>query len=135
VSGTKRVGHQTTSDAPATGPIRVGNGERQAASEVLSRHYADGRLTLEEFDQRVGAVWAARTRSDLAAVQHDLPRLADPEAGHRNRLASLALVLRQRTLPAVIATVVLGSLVLLLLLRLLLWAADGFGGDAHHDVG
>ena len=68
-------------------------------------------------------------------MQHDLPRLADPEAGPGNRLASLALVLRQRTLPAVIATVVLGSLVLLLLLRLLLWAADGFGGDAHHDVG
>jgi hypothetical protein len=40
-------------------------GEREAAAEVLQRACGDGRLTLEEFSVRVGAVWAAEDDGEL----------------------------------------------------------------------
>jgi hypothetical protein len=41
------------------------DGEREEAAETLQRACGDGRLTLEEFSVRVGAVWAAETSTDL----------------------------------------------------------------------
>jgi hypothetical protein len=46
---------------------------------ALERHTGAGRLTLDEFAERVGAVAEARTLADLAAVVDDLP--ADLAAG------------------------------------------------------
>ena len=45
---------------------------------MLRRHTADGRLTLDEFSERVGLALAARTRSDLEVLTSDLPPV--PEA-------------------------------------------------------
>ena len=56
--------------------IRVSDAERQRVVDELTRHCADGRLTLEEAEERMGEAWAARTRADLAAVLRDLPRSA-----------------------------------------------------------
>ncbi len=39
--------------------------ERERAAELLQRACGDGKLTLEEFSARVGAVWAAETPDDL----------------------------------------------------------------------
>jgi len=58
---------------PATG-VRVGDAEREAAVTALGEHYAAGRLTKEEFDERSGQAWAARTGGDLAPLFQDLPR-------------------------------------------------------------
>lgn len=61
----------------ATGPdLRVGDAEREAAAGRLREHYAQGRLTLEEFNQRLDAVFAATTRSQLGALTRDLPHIA-----------------------------------------------------------
>ena len=40
--------------------------EREAAAERLAEAAGDGRLTLEEFSDRVGAVWGAETADELA---------------------------------------------------------------------
>ena len=40
----------------------------------LAGHYADGRLDHEEYDERLDAIWTARTRADLAVLFSDLPR-------------------------------------------------------------
>jgi hypothetical protein len=40
--------------------------EREAAAARLTDAAGDGRLTLEEFSERVGAVWAADTAAELA---------------------------------------------------------------------
>jgi hypothetical protein len=42
------------------------DGDRERAAELLQRACGEGRLTLEEFSVRVGAVWAAETDTDLA---------------------------------------------------------------------
>jgi len=55
--------------------LRVSDAERQVVQEFLRRHHLDGRLTVDEFDERCGRAQAAVTRADLEAVQADLPRL------------------------------------------------------------
>ena len=63
-----------------TGPdLRAGDADREAVAEVLREHYAQGRLTLEEFNQRLEAAFAATMRSQLSALTRDLP-VAAPAA-------------------------------------------------------
>jgi len=57
-----------------------GDADREAAAGRLREHYAQGRLTLEEFNQRLDAVFAATTQSQLGALTRDLPRVAAPSA-------------------------------------------------------
>jgi hypothetical protein len=58
----------------ATGSnIRVGDVEREAIAAQLREHYADGRLTLDELNERLDQAFAAKTRADLNAVTRDLP--------------------------------------------------------------
>jgi len=61
--------------AAEDGRLRVSDAERERIVEALRRHTADGRLTLEEFEQRVGEAYAATTRDDLGPVLRDLPPL------------------------------------------------------------
>ena len=53
--------------------MRVGDAEREAAAAELREHYANGRLTLEELNERVDKAFAAKTRGDLNALMTDLP--------------------------------------------------------------
>ena len=53
--------------------IRIGDAEREKAATSLREHYAHGRLTLDEFQQRLDAVFAAKTAPDLARLMADLP--------------------------------------------------------------
>jgi hypothetical protein len=65
----------------ATGPdLRIGHAEREAAAASLREHYAQGRLTLEEFNERLDAVFKATTRSQLNLITRDLPHAAAPSA-------------------------------------------------------
>ena len=54
--------------------VRIGDAEREAAVAALGDHYAAGRLTKEEYDERSGQAYAARTRSGLLPLFADLPR-------------------------------------------------------------
>jgi hypothetical protein len=53
--------------------LRVGDAERDKASAALGEHFAAGRLTSEEHDERLTAIWHAKTNADLTAVFRDLP--------------------------------------------------------------
>ncbi|SCL22661.1 protein of unknown function [Micromonospora pallida] len=53
---------------------RVGNDQRAAVLELLSKALADGYLTLSEFDQRSLAVHSAVTVGNLVGPLRDLPR-------------------------------------------------------------
>ena len=58
-----------------SGPdLRIGDTDREAVATALREHYAQGRLTLEEFNQRLEAAFAATMRSQLTALTRDLPR-------------------------------------------------------------
>lgn len=59
--------------------VRIGDAEREAVATGLREHYARGRLTLDEFQHRLDAVFAAKTSADLAKITADLPH-TDPYA-------------------------------------------------------
>jgi Domain of unknown function (DUF1707) len=61
-------------DRVAAGPdLRIADADRDAAAAFLREHYAQGRLTLQEFNQRLDAVFAATTQRQLSALTRDLP--------------------------------------------------------------
>lgn len=53
--------------------LRVGDSEREAVAAELREHYAQGRLTIEDFQRRLDAALSARTRGDLDRLIRDLP--------------------------------------------------------------
>jgi len=53
---------------------RVTDADREAAAARLREHYAQGRLTLEEFHHRLDDVFDATTQGQLTALTRDLPR-------------------------------------------------------------
>ena len=59
-------------------PIRIGDAERDRAIASLGDHFAAGRLTAEEFDQRTDQALQARFNSDLEPLFVDLPRAVEP---------------------------------------------------------
>lgn len=66
---------------PARDHLRVSDADRDAVAAALRDHYADGRLTLEEFQDRLDRALGARTVADLAPLTRDLPRLASQGGG------------------------------------------------------
>jgi len=56
---------------------RIGDAERDAAIASLGEHYAAGRITQEEFDERSDLALHARTESDLKPLFVDLPSSAN----------------------------------------------------------
>lgn len=53
--------------------IRASDADRDAVVERLKRALSQGRLTMEEFDERVAAAYAAKTQGDLTVLTRDLP--------------------------------------------------------------
>lgn len=58
---------------PADPRLRVGDTERGQVIDQLADHHAAGRLTLEEFEERMASAWTARTGADLEVLVRDLP--------------------------------------------------------------
>src|ERR1700760_2563908 len=53
--------------------ILAADAEREHSTQLLSQAVVEGRLTLEEFSDRVERAQAARTRDELATLTRDLP--------------------------------------------------------------
>ncbi|MGO1971960.1 MAG: DUF1707 SHOCT-like domain-containing protein [Propionibacteriaceae bacterium] len=54
------------------GNLRASDADRDAVAEVLHAAYAEGRLTIDEHDDRVSTVLAAKTFAELAPLTEDL---------------------------------------------------------------
>lgn len=71
--------------AGALGQLRTSHADREQAIDVLKAAFAQGRLTKDEFDSRVGQVFASRTYADLDVPTADIPdgvTSAQPPAEH-----------------------------------------------------
>ncbi|HEY6775995.1 MAG TPA: DUF1707 domain-containing protein [Thermoleophilaceae bacterium] len=67
--------------------LRASDGDRERAVDELRAHAADGRLTVEELEERVQRALAARTLGELADLTRDLPNResAPPRTAARRR--------------------------------------------------
>ena len=60
-------------DAHDPSQLRISDAERHKVAEVLREAAGEGRIDLEELDQRLEATYAARTYADLVPITLDLP--------------------------------------------------------------
>lgn len=62
-------------DATWSGPnrLRTSDKEREQVAEILRAAMTEGRLTLEEGEERLAAVYAAKYRDELGPLTADLP--------------------------------------------------------------
>jgi hypothetical protein len=55
--------------------IRASDADRDRAAEALREHHATGRLSVEEFQDRLDRVYAAKTLGELDELMADLPAI------------------------------------------------------------
>ncbi|GAA3030032.1 DUF1707 SHOCT-like domain-containing protein [Streptomyces glomeratus] len=100
---------------------RIGDQEREAAARQLGEHFASGRLTKGQLDERLAVALTAETAPALDEVLRDLPEPSDPSSGRqrRGRWAAVTARLKARRGRRALA------------LTLAAWAAGGalFGAD------
>lgn len=65
---------------PDRGNLRASDADRERVADVLRQAAGDGRLTMEELDQRLDAVYAAKTYAELEPITSDLPLTAGGQA-------------------------------------------------------
>ena len=53
--------------------IRISDADRDRVTARLREHFAEGRLSREELDERLSAALSAKTFGDLRRVMADLP--------------------------------------------------------------
>ena len=129
--------------------LRIGDDEREAAVTALGEHYAAGRLTKDEFDERSARANAARTRSELWPLFTDLPhpeqaRPVGPALGEqrtgregfRRPGRPFGFPLVPVLLVALVISILVGHpvilLVLLAFLVLKVLRVRGYAGRHHH---
>ena len=78
--------------------MRASDAEREHAAEALREHYAAGRLTSEELDERLEAAYRAKTGQELTELRADLPDLPLSAQARRAELADRKAELRRRML-------------------------------------
>jgi hypothetical protein len=109
------------------GYLRVGDAERDKALDALGKHYAAGRLSAEELEERITATLQARTRSDLSALFRDLPSTgAAWQPAPRGRPDYWRVASRVLTAAAVAALIF--GVVVVLLFVVLVTTMMAFGG-------
>jgi hypothetical protein len=62
----------------AGGNLRASDADRDQVANLLSTAYAEGRLTMEEHEERVGQLMAARTFDELIPITRDLVVIGTP---------------------------------------------------------
>lgn len=80
------------------GRMRTSDTEREQVAVILRAAMSEGRLTLEEGEERLGAVYAAKFRDELAPLTADLPgggrealhRTPEARTRHRREIRRMA---------------------------------------------
>jgi hypothetical protein len=78
--------------------MRVSDADRAEVADRLAKHYGDGRLDQEEFDERLDRALHAKTRADLVVLLADLPEgqppAPDDGSGPRSQRRQQRLILK-----------------------------------------
>jgi hypothetical protein len=103
-------------EATWSGPnrLRTSDKEREQIAEILRAAMTEGRLNLEEGEERLAAVYAAKYRDELAPLTADLPGNGRPALAEtpEARTATRRAVRRHFGGVAVVAAVLVGLFLL-----------------------
>jgi len=99
--------------------MRTSDAEREHAAEALREHYAAGRITREELDERLEAVYGATTVEELDELRADLPDVPLSTQARRAELAHRRAELRGKMLQRA------GGALTPFLICSVIWAASG----------
>jgi len=113
--------------------MRAGDKDRQRVVELLGKHFGEGRLTVEEFDERIVRAHASVYLDELPALTADLPGDPPPQrrptrSSARVPAAVLVLLIAMLFTWTIVAAVVHGAppifalFVLFLVLRHRRWS-------------
>jgi hypothetical protein len=111
--------------------IRCSDAEREQVRAALYAAAGEGRLTMDEVEERLGRLEEVRYRHELASMTADLPAPErDAPQGWRQILAAASA--RRRLL--IVLTVLIG---LLMAAAIVVGAVHGFGADGFegHEMG
>jgi hypothetical protein len=122
--------------------IRASDAERDRVVGLLKQHFADGRLSLDEFSERMDVAYQARTRGELVTTLRELPVLAQPlpaptvpRPARRRAHPSLpmaAFPLAMLAIILVMLLVVSRGMILWPMFFLLFWLGRGRHHHGHH---
>lgn len=70
-------------ERPDPSQMRVSDADRHKVADVLRDAAAEGRLDMDELEERIEATYAARTYADLVPITVDLPAHRDDTAASR----------------------------------------------------
>ncbi len=128
---TKDVGTAVRRRPARMEQLRAGDADRQQIADHLRLALDEGRLTLAEYDERVRAVYAARTYAELTDLVEDLPEPGSTTADVQVLpAASAAASVRKLPLALVVLWTIWAALVAA---NVAAWAAMvvAFDGGVH----
>jgi hypothetical protein len=103
--------------------LRVSDQDREEAARQVREHYASGRLSEDELNERLEAVYASRTEGDLARTLADLPALPATRSAERTELRARRSHLQRRLVQQS------GGGLALVALCTAIWLIDGASGQ------
>jgi hypothetical protein len=119
-------------------PVRIGDAERDGTIAALSEHFAAGRLSRDELDERVEQAMSAKFDADLVPLLADLPSTLPPQplkkASSAPPVAQLLWSLLPLLLVAVVVTALVAGVPWLLWSVFWVFMMTGFGGRRAHLV-
>jgi Domain of unknown function (DUF1707) len=83
--------------------LRASDAERERVVERLRVHAGEGRLDVDELEERIEAVYAAKTRGELADLLRDLPEQQPGRVGRAARSGSSLAWLAMGWMPLIVA--------------------------------
>lgn len=90
----ERASEHATNDLNST-EVLASDAERERVSTLLQEACVDGRLTLEEFAQRMEQTQAARTRGQLDEITRDLPTESVPATTRQNPVSLTVAIMSE----------------------------------------
>ena len=123
---------------PSDPRIRASDADRDRTAALLREHHAEGRLTAEEFNERLDQAYAAKTVGDLDRLLADLPgidlyKLPDASLDRRrgNSTFGLPWLLAPRSASGISPAwrAAWGSWATVSLIAFLAWLLSGHSGN------
>ena len=124
---------------PGDPRMRASDADRDRTAALLQEHHAAGRLTAEEFQERLDAAYAAKTLGDLDEIMSDLPHIdlyKLPEASLRRMQAARPqpglVPARQQGRLSPAWRAAWGSWVSVNMLLFIIWLISSIGNGMHY---